>query len=75
MKKVLFGITLLLVAGLFLAGCSKTSELPVDEQNLQDNIIQNDVSPDNTETQDTSDVYVDEQIIDETEGVEIGEMI
>jgi hypothetical protein len=64
MNKALFGITLLLVVGLFLAGCSNTPEIPAGSTDAAGNAISA-----------TPDAYVDEQIIDENQSVEIGAMI
>jgi hypothetical protein len=66
-NKTVFSITMLLVIGLFIAGCSNSPVIPTNNPAGQQNSINtSDSSPDS---------YVDEQIIDENSSVEIGEMI
>ena len=75
MNKALFGIFFIFVISLLLAGCTK-EKAPADggQQNIPEGETANDTS-DISGTSDSSDTYVDEQILDENESVEIGEMI
>ena len=81
MNKALFGIFFILVFSLLLAGCAKeNASADNGQQNIQDGETGKDNSNnpdilDNQDISDSSDTYVDEQIIDENESVEIGEMI
>lgn len=62
MKKALFIISMLLVAGLLIGGCTGASEV----KNSDASSGSSETSPEN---------YVDSQLIDDTADVEIGEMI
>lgn len=72
MNKALFGIFFILVLSLLLVGCTKEN-VPVN--NEQQNIQDGETAKDTSDISDNSDMYVDEQILDENESVEIGEMI
>jgi len=71
MDKKMFAVIALLALGLLIAGCAKSVQ-------QEDSITpENDAAtPENEEEiSGNPDVYVDEQIIDENQEVEIGEMI
>ncbi|MGV8161884.1 MAG: hypothetical protein ACP5N2_00950 [Candidatus Nanoarchaeia archaeon] len=66
MKKALFAISLLLVLGLLVAGCSKQI---VEQENTSDDVQNTAASEENP------DEYIEDEIIDENSTVEIGELI
>jgi hypothetical protein len=74
MKRTILVMALLLTLGLLVAGCSKAPNVPANDaanQNQQNDGAANQNAP----ISDNPDAYVDEQIIDENQTVEIGEMI
>jgi hypothetical protein len=65
--RAIFVISALLILGLLISGCAK------EEQTNKDQNI--DADADINEIPSNPDEYVDEQIIDENDTVEIGELI
>jgi hypothetical protein len=62
MRKALLVVSILLVLAMITAGCANDAPVDASRQQAED-------------VSDNPDTYIDEQIIDEDETVEIGELI